>query len=240
MYKNMDTGTFHQSWKIHEFVRSNREFDQMHPFCRQNPSLINILRRTHADYWNKDTLRQHSLAVTHRPVKPAYHVAWVQRVCAALGLRRHVYLHGPTGIGKSVLLTHYALTQRTVWLPCAASAWEFGDLDNNSTLAIAGDAPANYFDSHRSTILRLCDRDPVSINVKCGSFKSVVFKGSLVIISNFGPPLDPAFARRFEVIEADCDGFLSEKLEEEIEIPSSPSCSSPIFISSSEDECDLV
>lgn len=213
----------------------------MHPFCRQNPSLINILRKTHAEYWNKETLRKHSVTVTHRLVRPAYHVGWVLRVTAALGLGKHVYLWGATGLGKSVLLTHYALTHRTVWLPCAASAWEFGDLENTTTLAIAGDAPANYFESHRSTILRLCDRDPVSINVKCGAFKSVVFKGSLVIISNFGPPLDPAFARRFEVIEADCDGFYTEKEEDAIEVPSSPS-DTEIWISSSEDEasCDLL
>ena len=236
MCKNMDTGMFHQSYKIHKFVRDNPEFDTLHPFCRQNPSLINILRRTtHEDYWNKKTLSQHALAVSQRKVRPAYHVSWVLRVVSALGLRQHIYLYGETGLGKSVLLTHYALTHRTVWLPCGNTPWEFGKCENNTTLAIAGDAPAGYFDSHRSTILRLCDRDPISLNVKSGGFKEIVFKGSLVIISNYGPPLDPAFSRRFTVIEADFDGFLQEKDEEEIiEIPPSPS-DTAIWLSSDEE-----
>lgn len=234
MYKNLDTGLFHQAYKIHKFIRDNEEFDTLHPFCRQNPSLINILRKTHCEYWSKRTLTKHSLAVTHRPVQPAYHVGWVQAVQQALSAQQHVYLWGATGVGKSVLLTHYALTARACWLPCGASGWEFGDIDNYTTLAIAGDAGADYFDSHRSVILRLCDRDPVSLNVKCGSFKSVIFRGSFVIISNFGPPSDPAFLRRFKIILAEEDGFLQRKEEAE-EIPSSPP-STPITISSSSED----
>lgn len=235
MYSGLDSGMFHQAWKIHNFVRNNEVFDTMHPFLRQNPSLINILRKTHAEFWTKKTLIQHAQAVTRRPVWPAYDVDWVHRATMALSQRKHVYLYGPTGVGKSVLLTHYALALSAVWLPCAGSAWEFGDVENNTRLAIAGDAPSGYFDSHRSIILRLCDRDPVSVNVKCGAFKSVVFSGSLVIISNFPPPSDPAFLRRFEVIFAEENGFVSSK-EEVIEIPSSPSDTEVWISSDSSDE----
>lgn len=114
-FKNMDTGLFHQAYKIHKFERENKEFDTMHPFCRQNPSLINILRKTHCEYWNKRTLTKHSLAVTHRPLQPAYHVGWVRAAQHALASRLHLYLWGPTGVGKTVLLTHYAFTARAVW-----------------------------------------------------------------------------------------------------------------------------
>lgn len=233
MFKNMDSGMFHQSYKIHKYIRENEEFDNMHPFCRQNPSLINILRKTHADYWTKKTLSQHAKAVIQRPTRPAYHVDWVLRTTAALALRKHVYLWGDTGTGKTCLLTHYALTARAVWLPCETNGWEFGALDNYSTLVIAGDAPENYLSVHRSTILRLCDRDPVSVNVKCGAYKSVIFNGSLVIASNYPPPNDPALLRRFEVIYTDCDGFYKEK-DEAISVPSSPG-DTQIWITSDEE-----
>jgi len=46
--KNIDTGMFHQSWKIHKYIRDNEHINSMDPFIRQNPSLLNINNHTHA------------------------------------------------------------------------------------------------------------------------------------------------------------------------------------------------
>jgi len=100
-----------------------------------------------------------------------------------------------------------------VFLPCGTTDWEFGAITDGTCYAIAGDAPLDYLLSHRSKILRLLDKDPTCLNVKCGQYKTVVFEGIFVVISNFPPPVDPALRRRFTVIHADQNGFQEIKPE---------------------------
>lgn len=216
MVKNVDSGLFHQSWKIHNYIRNHEVINGMDPFIRQNPSLLNILTRMHTEYWNGRRHERHCETIRRRPVQPNYAVDWVRQAGETLCQHKNLYLFGHTGVGKTVLV-NYLTTGNcgTVFLPCGTSNWEFGDLTSQTAYAVAGDSPLDYLLQHRSTILRLLDKDPTPLNVKCGQFKTVIFEGIFVVVSNFPPPEDPALRRRFVIIHADCNGVQEVKPEVE-------------------------
>lgn len=218
MVKNVDKGTFHQSYKIHEYIRNHEVYNTTDPFIRQNPSLVNIIGRMHTEYWSKVTMNNHRLAVIARPVMPDYEINWVQRVSETLTQHKNLYLYGDTGVGKTVCINWLLQTNiGTVYLPCGSTNWEFGEINNCTVYAVAGDAGESYLSSHRQAILRLTDGDPISINVKCGGFKTVIFKGILIVISNYPPEQDAALLRRFTVINANEYG-VSETIQPKTEI----------------------
>jgi len=194
----------------------------------------------HTEYWNKQQAVSHAAKVRARPVQPNYNVAWVQLCAETLCQHKNVYLYGPTGIGKTVLI-NYLTTNNcgTIFLPCGTTDWEFGAISNGTAYAVAGDAPLDYLLSHRSKILRLLDKDPTCLNVKCGQYKTVVFEGIFVVISNFPPPIDPAILRRFTVIHANEDGFQTIKPEIQT-INEDQEDHEAIIISSDEEDVEVM
>lgn len=247
LYINIDEGLFHQSWKIYDFIRNNEIFDSLQPFCRQNPSLINIMRRQHQQYWDKVHSQRFEKQVIQSTFKPNYEITWVREVTDLLATPtpKHLYIFGPTGTGKTTLINNLLLIHKShIQVPCSKSPFEWSQVDSSVKLIIAADAPPNYVTAHREMILKLCDNQLVSINEKCAPLKRVHFSGSLVIISNYPPEFsldhagdastyDPALLRRFQIINADVNGFLEIKtdiwhVQEETD--------GPIVISSEEEE----
>lgn len=241
-YKNIDTNLFHNSWKIYDFIRSNPIFDPLHPFMRQNPCLTNIILRGHADYWSKHENLKWKHSNRNIPVEPDVDIAWVSFALDCFWRQSHCYIYGGTGVGKTVLANYLlSQTEAGLVLPSGSTAWEFGSLLSQHTLAVAGDADSSYASVHRQVLLRLCDRAPVSVNVKCGAMRTVVFTGTIVILSNYPPPEDSAFLRRFTVIHADTYGvrkkeILQIKIEEEV---SETSDDTAVWVSSSDEEVGI-
>lgn len=200
--KNVDTSLFHISWKIHSYVTRNETFSRMHPFVRQNLCMSNIIEKVHGDYWDKAAVR-----TWMREPATLYceqDVEWVKCLGEAIAARRHVYLFGETGVGKTTAINQFVKSTgvRVAFLPCALDKFEWSQVADSPDVVVAGDAPAEYLTAHRSTILQLCDNSLVSINVKCKPIKQIQFRGTLIIVSNFKPEGDAALLRRFTVIEA--------------------------------------
>lgn len=217
MYKNIDSGLFHQSYRIHEFVVHNQTFNRMHAFVRQNPSLMNIIEKMHADYWNKKQMQNWSQITA--PVIPDTTTHWVRWADLNYSLRHHIYLYGPTGTGKTTWVnTIVRNNPGVVHLPCGESMFEFSDVDSTTSLIVAGDAPAGYLNRYRSTFLQLADKGAVSINVKCGPIRRIVANATLIIVSNYPPPEDEALRRRFIIVEADDYGVCPAPIPK-IEVP---------------------
>lgn len=231
LYKEIDSSLFHQSWKINTFVKSNAVFNRLHPFLRQNPCLTNILEKAHANYWNANTAREWGAS----PIEyiPDMSVDWVQKM--ELFRDKHVYLYGTTGYGKSTYVNWLAKSQSSsvCFLPCGLSCFEFSLVADSPSLCVSPDAPAAYMITHRSTLLQLCDNGLVSINVKCQPIKQIVFRGRIIIVSNFAPECDEALLRRFVVIHAN-EYAVCQKTNVKIEIPSE--VQETIYISSSEED----
>lgn len=242
MYDNVDSGMFHQSWKIHDYIANNEVFDPMHAFCRQNPSLINILRRSHTSYWDKKYMTVMQNEILDSLYVPNWRIHWVRCVDMFLRNGRNIYLHGHSGMGKTTLI-NYLCGSRTGYVPlgCRNDAFEWSDVEPHSRYLVAGDAPAGYMAHHRSTLLKLCDKTLVSVNVKCGALKRVLFRGQIIVVSNFHPDFlpDGALFRRFAIVHADENG-VQEKIKAEPEVLSSDDEGSipdtPIWIASSSDD----
>lgn len=216
--KNMDEGEFHQSWKLHNYIRHHEQIHGMDTFIRQNPSLYNIIRKLHADYWSRKYEQEPDIW----PVQPDMQVRWVLDLKRALEVgNKSVYLHGPSGVGKTTAVKWMTKHTDNVHLPCGTTTWEFGQLESTTTWAIAGDAPDAYVSTHRSAILQVCDKGLVTLNQKCAPIKTIRFKGRLIIVSNFEWTAheDEALTRRFEIVYAGENGIQKIKEEAETIIP---------------------
>lgn len=217
-FKNVDPNLFHQSFKIYDYVRRNEEFDRLHPFIRQNPCLTNIVEKAHAKYWGQVQNKLWQRAdVAYEPDRT---IDWVGRMSLFAENGKHIYLWGGTGVGKSTYVNWLARRRGSsvCFLPCTTSPFEFSEVASGPRLVIAPDAPAGYLLSHRSMILQLCDNSLVSINVKCAPIKQLVFKGQLIVVSNFAPEGDEALLRRFIVIEAN-EYAVQQKVQVKEEVP---------------------
>lgn len=236
LHKGVDTSGFHQSWRIFNFIRSSEVFDPLAPFVRQQPGLIKILERQHAHYWAGKYNRQFLKTVADCPAQPDYKVGWVSTVDLLVRRGISVYLWGISGCGKTVLGNTLLANLGGISLPCGNTVWEFGEITSQTNLAVAADVGEDYLKHHRQTILRLLDHSMCVVNVKCGGMKTVYYKGSLLVCSNYPfPEGDAALSRRFAVVE--CNGHngvrfplpeiiqVKEEVPEDetIEIPSSDS-----------------
>lgn len=215
MFKNCDPGQFHIAYRCFQYISTHRTFSVNDAFIRQNPSLSRILREMHDEHWSSIARSEHDRACLQSTFVPDFTVNWVNNVTSLIDQNKHVYLYGKTGLGKTVLANWLLTKHNATYLPCGLTAWEFGVLKSGIRLAIASDVAENYMQTHRQTLLRLCDKEPVQVNVKCGSFKQVLYAGSLLIVSNFDPPEDEALARRFVFVNADTNGFQTVKTDVE-------------------------
>jgi len=227
MYKGVDVGGFHQAWKVWNYVSRHPDFNPMDSFIRQNPSLTKIIHAAHADYWTRKAVKTYNESLKDMPVLPDVKVAWVRESLDALMEGKNVFIHGRTGIGKTVLARYVSkFFNEVIHLPCEKTAWEFGGLTTTCDLVIAGDVPCSWFDDHRTSLLRIADRTPLAVNVKAAGYKMIVPRCQLLVISNYEEYLDPALQRRFTTICAKDNGFLPapthieipEDMEETIEI----------------------
>lgn len=234
LHKGMDTHLFHQAWRIHDYVANNEEFNPLSPLLRQNPALTNIVERAHAYYWRKQYENR-------RPETGVYvdrNVPWVAAVIKGLEDGKHIYLHGYAGCGKTTLINEL-LTHGVTHLPCGLTSFEFSSVSSSSAYILAGDAPEGYLKAHRATILQLCDRGQVSINVKCGPIRQTYFRGQVVIVTNYPPKneieWDLALHRRFVQVCANGNA-VREKADVKIEIPADIPSEEVIEISDDEEE----
>lgn len=208
---NVPLSSCHQSLRILRFIASNRTFDPCAAFVRQQPFLLPRLREMHSAYWNEQSRKEHVVLRGYRlGIKHA--VPWVESLRRALDTSGHVYLYGQSGIGKTINIAAY-IREKELWppyvvyLPCGLTEFEFSNVSEACRFIIAGDAPSDYCQKHRSQLLTLCDRGYVSINVKCAPISQFVFSGQVIIVSNYVLPADEALARRFTEIHADEEGF---------------------------------
>lgn len=207
LFRNVDTSLFNRAYKIHKFVTGNSSWNPLHPFLRQNPMLNNIVKNAHTEYWA--SVARSAFDDQIMGVIPNTAVGWVQEAQVAAEAGKHVYVYGPSGVGKSVWARHFMRGRgNAVTLPCGMTHFEFSDIDGNAKLVLAPDAPKDYLHTHRQMLLQLADRHLVAINPKCSAIRQVLFTGQLIILSNFEfPDTDPALLRRFQIIYADCDGI---------------------------------
>jgi len=207
----MDTHDFSFAYRTMDYCRRNKRFDFTHAFVLAYPNYSRVIRDTHAAYYAKINIEAERNF--DHPVTPNYSILWVSQVHDFVTiLRRHVYLYGGSGLGKSTLANHIARAYDICILPGGDSAFEFSQLENDCELIISHDCSESYTTKHRETILKLCDGGLIAINPKCQAVKTIRFRGTLLLLSNFPPPTDPAFTRRFEVIYADEDGFQKKEL----------------------------
>lgn len=215
MHKGVDTGDFHTSWKIHRFIERNRDWNPLHHFVRQNPGMHNIVKTMHTHYWNKNAEKVYRNE--YRRISPDYSVEWVSTLWD-LTYQKNIYLWGPTGTGKTVCVEQFTRYMKTTRLSCGNSQWEFGEIQDNTTMVIAGDAPADYMLTHREMLLQLADRRMVVINQKCGPIKTLRFVGTIIIVSNYSPAdifsQHPELKRRFNEVHASEKGWTESQRPE--------------------------
>jgi len=234
LHKGVDSNQFHQAWRIHDYVANNEEFDPMSPLLRQNPALTNIIEKAHAHYWRK---RYESERV-NRDLYVDHTVGWVRDALKILADGKHLYLWGLTGAGKTTLMNQL---RGVTHLPCGMTGFEFSSVSSSSAYILAGDAPQGYIKQHRATLLQLCDRGQVSINVKCGPIRQVFFRGQVIIVSNYKWETecdwDLALNRRFHAVYAAENAVHSTTDNRiKIEIPADVPPEEVIDISSEEDD----
>jgi len=235
--KNMDTGRFHQAWKLYNYIRHHEEFDTDEPFIRQNPSLVNILRTMHNNYWAKKYHRRTSYRFTEFFAN--YNIIWAYLFKDAYERGENIILYGRTGVGKTTVALETIGEAKTAVLQCGKTDWEFGAVTSDTKVILAGDAPGDYVMSHRSTILQLADKGRVTINVKCAPIKTIVFRGQIIIISNDKQEVDAALERRFIWIQATEDAFQT-LIQAKTEVPEEVPEDETIYISSEDEEEECI
>lgn len=118
--------------------------------------------------------------------------------------QRNLYLWGDSGVGKTTTLE--------MLLPSLANVC-FTPTSNEATFAYSGlnsatraiyipDADKIFFANHRETVLRLAEGKVLSIASKFSGPLKMAFHGLFVVVSNYQPPVDPAFVNRFTIIHA--------------------------------------
>ena len=223
LYDGVDPGTFHQSYKIYEFCRSNEVFNPLAPFIRQNPGLSRIIQAAHTHYWN-------NIYKSRKPEIPIdfdSRAEWVRITRGGWADGRNLVIYGVAGSGKTLLLRSLEYgdqTKKTVThLPCTDSPFEFSEIESNTQVVLAGDVGSGYMTKHRAQLLRLCDKGPVAINVKCGPIKTVYFRGQVIIVSNVNLhdecKDDQALLRRFIWVQVRNKDAIQKKVQIKTEIP---------------------
>lgn len=143
-------------------------------------------------------------------------IFWVERVIYCIRERKHLFLYGRTGTGKTTvtLQTIHKTYDKSniVHLPCSDSDFEFSGIKSTTTVIVAGEADRGYLKKHRSNILRLTDGSPFTINPKYERLRTIVFRGLFVIVSNHAllqEEGDEALRRRFQEVQA-CEKAIQE------------------------------
>lgn len=219
IYKDVKTSDFAFHWHLVRYCKNNEHFDELHSFITGHLQQIRNIRDVHSKYWEHEYRRRNKdrrSAVTYN-----LQVPWVQLLFDHFLAGRNIYLYGTTGRGKSIAIREMCRHNRTTYLPCGLTQFEFSNVFSSLEHIIAGDAGPDYVQTHRATILQLCDGQETTINVKFERLRTVFFQGSFIILSNFPPHDDNAFLRRFAVVEADQDGF-QPALPQEAEVQEGP------------------
>lgn len=208
LYKNVNVSGFHFNFKMRNYVKNNEIFNPLDTFVLTYVNYTNIIQRAHAYYWSNQALIEYANEELY--VVPLCTVKWVADAMFAFEKLANIFVHGSTGIGKSVLakfLSRKFKPTDVVYLPCRDSGFEFSSINKDTRLVIAEDVGVKWLEQHRQQLLIGLDKGVLAINVKCSSILQVRIKAQFIILSNFPPVADPALYRRLTVIEALEDGF---------------------------------
>lgn len=218
IYNNISRSEFHISYRLHDYIKSHPIYCAHDAFIRQHPQYTNVWQKAHTDYWRKN--EKASIYQTNKEVVSDWSKEWVQSAFQALNNKKHVYIYGPTGHGKTTLLNTFAFQavrsgRLITHTGGTNSPFEFSQVRADTECVIVPDAGEDYIKAHRQQILQLCDRQVISLNPKCAPITSFKFSGQVIIASNYPLPEDEAIQRRFQVIYADQNGVFQAKQEEE-------------------------
>lgn len=211
--KGIDESLYHFSWKMVNYIQTNRSFSYCAGFIRQHPNYARIIHSAHTEYWGSRAFDEFGSAC--RAVEPDVTVEWVTEASGVLNNGGHVLIFGESGVGKSVFVDDFLikndLLRYTCKLPCSLRDFEFSEINSQHKIVHCDDICEEYIRKHRQVLLQLLDRKIITIDPKCKELKTLYFTGTLIFCSNYLPLLDSALARRIHVIHASKKGFQERK-----------------------------
>ena len=200
LYKGVRTSYFSFYWHLQQYNKKNKVFDYNHPFIANHFNKVNLIKNAHASYWQKRQVEN-----IQYPLGPfTFRQAQLSRM---LETDKHYYIYGSSGAGKTTVIERYLREKElsVCVLSCTTQPFEFGSIEDTTEVVYAPDVDLTWLQHHLPTLLRLCDRQLVTVNCKFVQGKRLLFTGQLIVASNYAPPSLPGFARRFVAI--DIDGF---------------------------------
>lgn len=191
--KNIDRERLHIDWKINHAANTAKVLSEQNYCVRAiPPNYRPKLQALHDEIWNEKNCDLHKLSALEHCHTHS------QTLCNILNSdKKGIWIYGDTGTGK----TSAALT-------CLVSPFcrFLGDcyrfpLNNykGEDDILFDECAHNGYDKHREIILKLTGGFGAECDRKNNSHFTINLTGKLYITSNFPPPIEPEFLRRFDV-----------------------------------------
>lgn len=195
-YRGISTSGFHFFWQLRTWCTKQRYFSYLDPFVVANCHRHQYILLAYTEY-KRTTLVP--LLRSGPYTEYQFHIANAIRES-----QDNLYIWGQTGAGKTTVIER-ELTMRShtvLYLSTLhPTIYDFGNLDDSYEYIYHPEVRSTWIDYHRETILRLCDLLPATIQKKYAHPITTCFSGRFIFASNFPPPDDDAFLRRFKVIK---------------------------------------
>jgi len=219
-------------YRQHVYIKTHRAFEYNHPLVFECRREMQYLVKRHAEYWQRTDfekleVRQREAYERFEATKNVTQGTWVHTLrlwteAASTVLEgdpftdghgqvlsykpRNLYLWGESGVGKTTTLELLIpqLTNRCFTPTTSEATFAYSGLTSSTRAIYIPDADPTFFSDHRETVLRLAEGKVLSIASKFTGPSKMAFYGVFVVVSNFQPPTDAAFANRFTIIHAPC------------------------------------
>lgn len=175
-------------------------------FTSQHSHRLRYIREYHDQYWLSERRRTED----DTAVRVDNAIPWVRDVGRRLCGRQHVFLVGPSGVGKSTVVSRFCRKlagperQDDIYRVIGGDGrFEFDGVNDTTLYLILDDVDLSYLTRWRYVLHAFMDHREIRLDSKYNKSYSVKFSGQVIVISNYGLPTDDeAWSRRIQTVQA--------------------------------------
>lgn len=193
-HRGADYGLFHTACRMYNFIARNKKFRKTDNYILTLPTqYARLFREAHSDYWTQIAKGKQ---LDSEALMAHYNAEVIADVSQSSKIGQYIY--GPSGTGKSVSTytlagtDYYEFTEQSEKFPLSGYSGE--------DVIVMDEATEDFWHSHRNTILKTTSGLNFPVTHKGSATTTHPAPKLFLITSNFDPPAEEPFVRRFNCI----------------------------------------